>query len=72
MISSEEAVNTLILMSRRWASDYSNTSSWVVNTSQYKTAYTSQHREFKLDPTLNTVTRPKQFNTTVIATKKSH
>ena len=69
MISPEEAVATLIAMSKRWANDYSNTCSWVVNTSKFKQSYPTQHREFKLD---STVTGPKQLNTTAIATKKSH
>ena len=68
MITSEQAVATLIAMSRRWANDYSNTSSWVVNTSKFTQAYPTDTRKFKLD---STVTRPKQFNTTVIATIKS-
>jgi hypothetical protein len=72
MISPEEAVATLIAMSKRWANDYSNTCSYVVNTSKFKQSYPTQHREFKLDSTLPTVTGPKQLNTTAIATKKSH
>jgi hypothetical protein len=51
-------------MSRRWASDYSNTCSWVVNTSQYKTAYPKQHNEFKLDTQL--VKTPATFTHTEI------
>ena len=69
MITSEQAVATLIAMSRRWADDYSNTCSYVVNTSKFKISYPTINREFKLD---STVTGPKQFNTTVIATDKSH
>ena len=64
MISSEQAVNTLIAMSRRWARDYSNTCSWVVNTSQYKTAYPKQRNEFKLDTQL--VKTPVTFTHTEI------
>jgi hypothetical protein len=72
MITSEQAVATLIAMSKRWANDYSNTCSWVKNTSKFTQTYPTDTRKFKLDSTLTTVTRPEQFNTTAIATKKSH
>jgi hypothetical protein len=71
MITSEQAVDTLIAMSRRWANDYTNTCSYVVMTSKFTQAYPTDTRKFKLDSTLTTVTGPKQFNTTAIATIKS-
>ena len=64
MISSEEAVNTLIAMSRRWASDYSNCCSWVVNTSKFTQAYPTDTRKFKLDTQL--VETPVTFTPTEI------
>ena len=64
MITSEQAVATLIAMSRRWANDYSNTRSYVVMTSKFKISYPSQHREFKLDTQL--VETPVTFTPTEI------
>ena len=71
MITNEQAVDTLIAMSRRWANDYTNTCSWVVMTSKFTQTYPTDTRKFKLDPQLTTVTGPKHLDTTAIATIKS-
>lgn len=58
MISPELAVDTLIEQSRLMASTYTNRCSYVVSTSEYKTAYPTLANEFKLDRELANKTNP--------------
>ena len=58
MISPEDAVATLIAQSRLVASTYTNRCSYVVSTSEYKTAYPTLANEFDLDRQLANKTNP--------------
>jgi len=58
MISAEAAVDTLIEQANVNSNGYRITRSYVVMTSEYKTAYTSVANEFELDRELANKTNP--------------
>lgn len=58
MISADEAVNTLVYMSKHDREVYTNTRSYVLASKEYKTKWTNPSVEFKLD------SQPKQYKRT--------